>query len=75
MCVCVWWWGVWGVSGGVQSYKNLGKRVSTGAADIAHGWVERHSMDGLLKLLTVSCDLLDARLGFHVPQTHRGVVT
>lgn len=63
------------MSGDVQSYKNLGKRVSTGAADIAHGWVERHSVDGLLKLLTVSCDLLDARLGFHVPQTHRGVVT
>lgn len=32
-------------------------------------------MDGLLELLAVSGELLDARLALHVPQTDRAVVT
>lgn len=59
---------------GVGSYEDLGERVSPGAADVALGWVERHVVDGLLELLAVGGELLDARLALHVPQTDRAVV-
>ena len=59
---------------GVGSYEDLGKCVCPGAADVALGGVERHVVDGLLKLLAVGGELLDACLALHVPQTDRAVV-
>ncbi len=60
---------------GQRSYEDFGEGVGSGAADVAHGGVERHVVDGLVELLPVSRELLDARLALHVPQTHRAVVT
>lgn len=57
-----------------MSYEDLGKRVGAGAADVALGRVERHVVDGLLELLAVGGELLDAGSTLHVPQTHRAVV-
>lgn len=58
----------------VRSYEDLGERVGPGAADVALGGVERHVMDGLLRLLAVGGELLDAGLALHVPQTDGAVV-
>lgn len=56
------------------SYKDLGEGVGPGAGDVALGRVERHVMDGLVKLLAVGCELLDARLTLQVPQSDGAVV-
>ena len=58
-----------------RSYKDLSERVGPGAADVAFGGMERHIVDGLLELLAVCGELLDAGLTLHVPQTDRAVVT
>lgn len=58
-----------------RSYEDLGQRVGPGAADVALCGVERHVVDGLLELLAVSGELLDARLALHVPQADGAVVT
>lgn len=60
---------------GQRSYEDFGEGVGSSAADVALGGVERHVVDGLVRLLPVSRELLDARLALHVPQTHRAVVT
>lgn len=56
------------------SYKDLGEGVRSGAGDVALGRVERHVVDGLVKLLAVGGELLDARLALEVPQTDGAVV-
>ncbi|MEQ2301194.1 hypothetical protein AMECASPLE_033398 [Ameca splendens] len=58
-----------------ESYKDLGECVSSGAADVAFSWVECHIVDGLVKLLSVGGELLDAGLTLHVPQTDGAVMT
>lgn len=58
----------------MRSYEDLGERVGPGAADVALGGVERHVVDGLVRLLAVRCEFLDARLALHVPQADGAVV-
>lgn len=63
------------VSCSLRSYKDLSERVGPGTADVALGGVERYIVDGLLELLAVGGELLDAGFALHVPQTDRTVVT
>lgn len=60
---------------GQRSYEDFGEGVGSGAADVALSGVERHIVDRLVKLLPVSCELLNARLTLHVPKTDGAVVT
>lgn len=52
-----------------------GEGVSSGGGDVGLGGVEGHVVDGLLALLTVSRDLLNACFTVEVPQTQGAVVT
>lgn len=61
--------------GGRRSYEDFGEGVGSRAADVALGGMKRHVVNGLVELLPVSGELLDARLALHVPQTHGAVVT
>lgn len=56
------------------SYEDLGEGVGSGAGDVALGRVERHVVDGLVELLAVGRELLDARLALEVPQSEGAVV-
>lgn len=60
---------------GSASYKHLGESVRPRAGDVAFGGVERHVVDGLLELLPVSRELLDAGFTLQVPQPDGAVVT
>lgn len=64
----------WRSSQGSRSYEDLGERVGPGAGDEALGGVERHVVDGLLKLLAVGGELLDASLVLQTPQADGAVV-
>lgn len=57
------------------SYEHLSESVCPGAGDVAFRGVERHVVDGLLKLLPVSRELLDAGFTLQVPETDGAVVT
>lgn len=57
------------------SYEDLGEGIRTGAGDVAFGRVEGHVVDGLVKLLPVGSELLDARFTLQVPQTNGAVMT
>lgn len=59
---------------GPRSYEDLGERVGAGAGDEALGGVECHVVDGLLELLAVGGELLDAGLVLQTPQADRAVV-
>lgn len=67
-----------GGAGGRQavpgSYEDFGERVGPGAGDVALGRVERNIVDGLVELLAVRRELLDARLVLQVPQPDGAVV-
>ena len=52
-----------------------GEGVGAGGGDEGLGGMEGHVIDGLLALLPVSCDLLNARFTVEVPKTQRAVVT
>lgn len=52
-----------------------GEGVGAGRGNVRLGGVEGHVVDGLLALLTVSRDFLDAGLTVQVPQTQGAVVT
>lgn len=52
-----------------------GEGVGAGGGDVGLGGVEGHVVDGLLALLAVGRDLLDARLAVQVPQAQGAVVT
>ena len=54
---------------------DAGQGVCAGRGDEGPAGVEGHVVDGLLALLPVGCDLLDARLAVNAPQAHRAVVT
>lgn len=60
---------------GQRSYEDFGEGVGSSAADVALGGVECHIVDGLIELLPVSRELLNASLALHVPQTDGAVVT
>ena len=60
---------------GSASYKDFGESVRPGAGDVAFRRVEGHVVDGLLKLLPVSRELLDAGFALQVPQADGGVMT
>ena len=62
-------------SDATSSYEHLGQGVGPGAGYVAFGGVERHVVDGLLELLPVRRELLDAGLALQVPQTDGAVVT
>lgn len=64
----------WFGAKGRRSYEDLGERVGPGAGDEGLGGVERHVVDGLLELLAVRRELLDARLVVQVPQPDGAVV-
>lgn len=59
---------------GSRSYEHFGERVGPGAGDVAFGRVERHIVDRLLELLSVSRELLDAGFALQVPQADGAVV-
>lgn len=56
------------------SYEHFGESVCPGAGDVAFRRVERHVVDGLLELLPVGGELLDAGFTLQVPQADGGVV-
>lgn len=57
------------------SYEHFGESVRPGARDVAFRRVEGHVVDGLLELLPVSRELLDAGFTLQVPQADGRVVT
>lgn len=57
------------------SYKHFGESICPGAGNVAFRWMKRYIVDGLLKLLPVSCELLDAGFTLQVPQANRAVMT